>query len=352
MKALGIGTPAPTPTPGGSSAYLNISGTDTNGSYAVITDTITTGSGTWAVNGDIGGHYAALQYFNSGATAQGSLQPDSARLLTSAPNGLQIESDESTGTDVHAPIGLWSNNTEVAWLTDAPGGAGSLYLPLDKTYQYSAIAFGDGVNAGAFTETGAAQLMAGSGHNAFFSSGEYYNPNTGQWIASHTAMATLTIGQQANPPMFGFYTATGLTQGSPVTGNTEIAALSVSGLDLIAGMYQTASNPTQTLTLDNSPSPQVVVPNGGHVDIVGAFSGMAIITGTDGWWGTATYLCGNSSATLIGQSVGWNYASNTTAPAAGQVSMGFDPSSGYAIYNNSGAQHQWDVMLLRTRAAP
>jgi hypothetical protein len=215
------------------------------------------------------------------------------------------------------------------------------------TNAYSAISFGDGTVG----NLGTAQLLSGSGENISLSSGEYFNPNTSQWIASANESAIMAVGAQSSPPVWYWYGTTGLTIGSPVAAHTQIGALSVNGFS-IPGFFQTSANPVTAPAFDNSGSTQILVPQGGRVDLTVPFSGMVIITGTNGYWGSAAFLTGSSSVVLLGQSPGYNYVANTTTPAAGQVSLAFTSGVGYSVYNNTGTNNvQFDVMILRTRAA-
>lgn len=104
--------------------------------------------------------------------------------------------------------------------------------------------------------------------------------------------------------------------------------------------------PTKVWSLDKA-NDNITLANGANAALPNG-SGLILVTEyTNG--SSALYICGSAGAALVSNTPTNFWVASTTTPAAGKLSVAFNGSNGYAIYNNIGASVIVGVVSLRTR---
>jgi hypothetical protein len=128
--------------------------------------------------------------------------------------------------------------------------------------------------------------------------------------------------------------------------------LGVGGKVNSGGGLGTSVAPTTAAHLDSSGMATIVVNNGANAAITSTASpGYQLIhiaeIQNSGY--SALYLCGGGTTALIAQSgPAGPWAAPTSTPAAGKISVNWDGTNVYRVYNNLGSQAFFKVTLIKS----
>ncbi|PYE21320.1 hypothetical protein C7410_115163 [Paraburkholderia silvatlantica] len=112
------------------------------------------------------------------------------------------------------------------------------------------------------------------------------------------------------------------------------------------GAVSTSIVPTSAWAFDSTGS-TVTIANGANASLP-AGNGLIIVEESV-TSNSAMYMCSTGACTMIGE-VGTVWSASTTTPTAGHLSLNYDGSTAYRIYNNQGASENVTVMLLKMKA--
>ena len=185
----------------------------------------------------------------------------------------------------------------------------------------------------------------------------------GNWInAIQNAVATKTQFAVTGNTLITFRNNEVIPQGS---GSATLLSIGTDGVNQVTGNNfggralvlpspyaltnvfgnQGVTNPaTTSWTLDQGNN-TVSIANGANA-VLPAGSGMILVTEFASGQ-SAIYVCGGGGCALVSPANNW--VASTTTPAAGKLSVQYNGSTGYAIYNNQGASEIVGVVSLRTR---
>jgi hypothetical protein len=356
MKALGIG---------GAVGAINstdildiVSNSATGGGVALQN----TSGGANVIAGWNAGNGTYVTYV--GTTGTGYVNPNVpasvGQLATNAVNGLEVMSLDNVTT---APIKFWAmgayqgqfraggldinvgSTTAGADSLDITGNGTSSYLiNATQNANISAIIQVTNPNAGTQVQNGFG-MTTGTGGSIYptalvaFGPGWTANPFfPGSTAALETSEPNgLYIGTNTSPNSINFNIA-----------GSKIATWNQNGLIANVPMY-TGVNPTVNQTFDAASS-TVTIATGSNAALPNC-AGLVLINDQILNGAVCFYLTGRGAAVLVAQTGSGNYCvTNTTAPPAGEMSIGYNGTT-YAIYNNLGGTVQLGVMNFCTRHA-
>lgn len=143
-------------------------------------------------------------------------------------------------------------------------------------------------------------------------------------------------------------TTTVQVNGDPVM--TRGATETVTGPKTFSSAVSLTANPASSFQIDFTNSTKITVANGSSATLgpAGGFSGIVILH-DDADGGAAVYLCSAGTSFKLGGQT--KYVAATSSPGAGEVSVNYDSSANYRIYNNQGSSRTFWVSMMRTRNA-
>lgn len=135
---------------------------------------------------------------------------------------------------------------------------------------------------------------------------------------------------------------------NPASGNFSPLCAVQSYVDKNASALATAVTPTTAWGYDVSGQAHFTVANGANAAFP-AGSGMITVTDT-ATNDTATYDCGDHACYLLGSATA-SFVASTTSPAGGKLSVAWNGSSAYALYNSKGSPATIAADMHRTSAS-
>lgn len=204
-------------------------------------------------------------------------------------------------------------------------------------------------------------VQAGSNTEALFISMTFTGSATGYRFVAEDGSILVSPAQDLNSLLpgnaTGLWTYGTINNGATATylesghvhnwNNGNVTLTHSSGKLSTNAWLATSVTPTSSIpTFDASGQTGTTIADGANASIAGTVYGTIIVAVNTGT-GAAIAALVSSASTLTSMAANASWEINTTTPAGGNQSISWDGSSTYKIYNNTGAQRTYNVMVFR-----